>query len=111
MSDNNQQSSDPTERLVWLRGKKAELIAKCEEQIEWLRKVALVLCSREEQQRIVGDFEAHRRKLLWIELEIRKVQSWTGEEDLGVRSDAARLDRELIATFQEAGRWKDNPDV
>jgi hypothetical protein len=111
MTSKGSESDRPIDRLAFLRAKKRELIAACEEELLWYRDVASFLCSCEEKQRIIGDFEEHCERLARIEQEIWRIERLTTPREPDTLSDSIRLERELDSTLDYVRQRRDKPDI
>lgn len=73
--DDSKQSSDAEAKLATLCEREVELRRTYDDNILFLREMAgSSVCSTEEQQRIVGDINDIRKKLLRVEKEIWKLK-------------------------------------
>ena len=77
MTDDASKESDDTSQLDVLRKRQDELRREYDDQIRWLREVASHFSDTEEQQRIVGDIDEIREKLIQVEEEIWKRENHT----------------------------------
>lgn len=73
--DDSKKQHGLASRLINLREKRAELGRKYDDEIRWLREVASYFSDTEEQQRIVGDIDETREKMVQVEEEIWKLES------------------------------------
>ena len=67
-------SGNPDAELQRLMAMEADLRHRYDDEIEWLRKIASVSCSTEEQQRIVGNIDDLRKKLVRLEAKIWRLK-------------------------------------